>query len=168
MSSLSRSEANDLINKMEEQLRRLRNRRLYIQNDNEDAENLLLLASNNHVLNPSSFPSNTSGQFTMRDSLGDPVGTLNIVFPIMDRISFPNHPLYQIKGDVDSIYTYNRSLKELILSLESNNTRLGQAFCLHSCINPAKKLAGSRFFVDTSRMSSPPLYRGREAKKVCL
>ena len=74
-----------------------------------------------------------------------------------------------MKADIDSIYSYNRSLVGLI---ETFKGPLGNdsdsMLMLKSKINPIKRAKGSRFFVDTTSLSDPPTVSGVSANKVGL
>ena len=66
------------------------------------------------VTDPDVFPSSATGLYSHIGDDDETVGEHDILYPYLDVVSFPFHPNYTLKGDVDSIYGYNSSLTQLL------------------------------------------------------
>lgn len=108
-------------------------------------------ATENLRENPTQFPHAATDKFFFKDDQDRNIGECDIINSFEDVLQFPNHPSFQIKTDVDSIYAVDRSLPELFSAFKNKIS-----FTMESWIKPYKKMWSSRFFVDTTSMVTPP------------
>ena len=128
------------------------------------------------VTDPDVFPSSATGLYSHIGDDDETVGEHDILYPYLEVVSFPLHPKYTLKGDVDSIYGYNSSLTQLLndfmlqSSEESENSvpNVESIFSLPAVHVSARKMQGSRFKIDLSEIQDKPQLRNQPAKKISL